>query len=1030
MTKRCKMLGDLKERREERISRAAEQRRLDHIAEVVTSITDIVGAVYHSAVNGWVFANNKDSEERTTATVEFCSSVAKLAKEIEFAIKNAKNDKQVADTISKLENSITQYITDCIDEFKRADWKRSNAKREADTKNLRRIARSILQVSFDVEKEDRAFTEGQVNDFMTKKYQIIVVKNRDVAHAADDPNSEVVEEFNSEHMYSWYPTDAMNRGPDRSPSGARIEDIHKSFKATLNAIKVKELEKRGKPSEEEKAEPEARRVAEASERKPVKNLYSPFVNSRGNDEHAEMKLVLHAILTGEIWEGTYIGVSAPCCPRCKMMIEIINNVLPPENIIRIDYGDFHGNAQRTRPPSFLDLAVEEKDGKKVVTIGGIEVPGANIASVEMFVKYRDEIREEYLDTTVHMRYQSEKNRYNRKVEAKNENPTSKAIAAVAKAANGLVEAAKARVERAFKVHTVKTQQVKAVITEMKKQIGKEALAQARKELAQYDEAKINAAEAEAAKNEAVAEKEAAQAAYDKAHNKAERTRAKKVGDKAKLEKREGAEKAAGEVLRKAEEKEKAAIEASTLAEDAKKAGKKARKLLKSLTAVQANEEVARKEVEAAQKALRKAMRKKEAEKVEAPEDSKGAGGEGSNQKVGKKRGRSRARQKDPREDSAKRQQKDQKHQHLKRFEKFEFLQGYNFGDRLSESAGQYNVGKLKLTSKIRATEDDKVLLAHRKAAESGSIRLLAEGNHSTDHADKIIGLIESLKRGEIQPGTVICLERKQVGDNLGMVDVIMLADIIRNNNTPGARLIKLPPWLKEDMPIYKDAQLYNAVRDYNSTPQGEKNPVMVVGVEGKKIKYSEELIREEQKKAIRELEKLEQDRSKSSYNNPQGLEEQIEEQRKKVERINDLARELPGIIGKDVDKDSVLYDAAREKVMVAKLEQIASTGRQVIFPVGAAHDENLEMQLRFKGIAVEVERPMRVESKEKVNIEVYAQPTSSNVTSHADFKLVHSEEKHKAPSVFAEAFKKSETGTFVDRLKQRKGSDEPDIPRR
>lgn len=62
---------------------------------------------------------------------------------------------------------------------------------------------------------------------------------------------------------------------------------------------------------------------------------------------------------------------------------------------------------------------------------------------------------------------------------------------------------------------------------------------------------------------------------------------------------------------------------------------------------------------------------------------------------------------------------------------------------------------------------------------------------------------------------------------------------------------------------------------------------------------------------------------------------------------------------------------------------------------------------------------------------MYAQPTRSNVASHADSKLVHSQEKHKAPSVVAEALKKSEkAGTFVDRLKQRKGSDEPDIPKR
>ena len=68
--------------------------------------------------------------------------------------------------------------------------------------------------------------------------------------------------------------------------------------------------------------------------------------------------------------------------------------------------------------------------------------------------------------------------------------------------------------------------------------------------------------------------------------------------------------------------------------------------------------------------------------------------------------------------------------HLKRYEKFTIMgskdrEGYNFGDKLSISAGQHNVGKLKLTSGIQAAEDSKALLLQARAAKAGNIRLLS-----------------------------------------------------------------------------------------------------------------------------------------------------------------------------------------------------------------------------------------------------------------------------------------------------------------
>ena len=86
-----------------------------------------------------------------------------------------------------------------------------------------------------------------------------------------------------------------------------------------------------------------------------------------------------------------------------------------------------------------------------------------------------------------------------------------------------------------------------------------------------------------------------------------------------------------------------------------------------------------------------------------------------------------------------------------------------------------------------------------------------------------------------------------------------------------------------------------------------------------------------------------------------------------------MVKELPGIIGKDVDKDSVLYNVAREEVMAVRLEQIASTGRQVIFPVGAAHEKNLGMELKRKGIKVETS-PVQAEESARLQPEKSTTP--------------------------------------------------------
>lgn len=116
------------------------------------------------------------------------------------------------------------------------------------------------------------------------------------------------------------------------------------------------------------------------------------------------------------------------------------------------------------------------------------------------------------------------------------------------------------------------------------------------------------------------------------------------------------------------------------------------------------------------------------------------------------------------------------------------------------------------------------------ATKSTSIRLIAENDHQQEHStniDKLISLIEDEK---IPQNSVIALERKQEGHNLGMQDVIILANILKHNELNEGSPIIIPEELQESA-IYKDAQLYNA-----ATAKG----ILVIGVEGKDLAYPKE----------------------------------------------------------------------------------------------------------------------------------------------------------------------------------------------
>ncbi|MDF3047891.1 MAG: hypothetical protein K0R73_1009 [Candidatus Midichloriaceae bacterium] len=110
------------------------------------------------------------------------------------------------------------------------------------------------------------------------------------------------------------------------------------------------------------------------------------------------------------------------------------------------------------------------------------------------------------------------------------------------------------------------------------------------------------------------------------------------------------------------------------------------------------------------------------------------------------------------------------------------------------------------------------------------IQLIPETNHKTDHANIIDDLISAIKNHLLPKGTAIALERKQNGNNLGMSDVIMLANIIGHNKINMDHKITVPEFIK-GLPIYKDAKLYNLARIKG---------IKVIGIEGKGLEVSKE----------------------------------------------------------------------------------------------------------------------------------------------------------------------------------------------
>lgn len=104
-----------------------------------------------------------------------------------------------------------------------------------------------------------------------------------------------------------------------------------------------------------------------------------------------------------------------------------------------------------------------------------------------------------------------------------------------------------------------------------------------------------------------------------------------------------------------------------------------------------------------------------------------------------------------------------------------------------------------------------------------TITIFSEKGHTLYHKANIMYIIGLLNDFTIQSDTVICLERKQCGNNLAMPDVIALANYLDQGHHLAQNI--------QALPIYHDALLYNAAK---------AKGISVIGVDGKGLVYSKE----------------------------------------------------------------------------------------------------------------------------------------------------------------------------------------------
>ena len=172
--------------------------------------------------------------------------------------------------------------------------------------------------------------------------------------------------------------------------------------------------------------------------------------------------------------------------------------------------------------------------------------------------------------------------------------------------------------------------------------------------------------------------------------------------------------------------------------------------------------------------------------------------------------------------------------HLKQADKWmlsqdEDGQSYSLHDSLAAVNSNLTLlDKLKIKSVITADVDLKAIDVKEDMPQGkvGRVEFLAEHHHENDHSSNIQSLIEGIESGGIGEDTVIAIERKSYGKNLGMPDVVLLASIIEHNGRNPNNQLQIPEKIIKDSLIYHDALLYKTAKEHG---------VKVVGLEGRNL---------------------------------------------------------------------------------------------------------------------------------------------------------------------------------------------------
>ncbi len=269
-------------------------------------------------------------------------------------------------------------------------------------------------------------------------------------------------------------------------------------------------------------------------------------------------------------------------------------------------------------------------------------------------------------------------------------------------------------------------------------------------------------------------------------------------------------------------------------------------------------------------------------------------------------------------------------------------------------------------------------LEKQNSSTKPKIQLLPESDHKIDHPNHIENLlarIDSLttpQEGKAN-NIIIVLERKQEGKNLGMPDVILLAELIKKEEKLNQeklddlpRISLIPDNIRNSL-IYQDALLYKAA---------EEKGIKVIGIDKAKISA--------QKKPDQE-----------GYD-PKG------------------------------------YNEEREAHMIDMIVTISNIhpNHNIIFPVGASHIENISVALEARSLSVDIDSVSNQENVVKTSRFTDRLGTELDVTNAG---LVALQQRMQLRSVSVETLNKSKAITqenavpesHVDKLTRKSTSEIP-----